>query len=198
MRNQKKDGTALQQMKRSSTEIEPNEWVFNADGEFRKVRDIFDESTESSPVSFSSFSFHLYGCFMPCHPVSMSSDHHIIPRWHGLADLGQERRVVAPSPKKRRTRKGALADISVNSSRLRPSVAKQAAKKAPTKRKLTTVDLAEVAPKKRAQPPRLSLSTDVRFSPSAEEHEEFRLTMGDLGKRRKLGIFCNAEDSPGE
>jgi hypothetical protein len=54
MRNQKKDGTALQQMKRSSAEIEPNEWVFNADGEFRKVRDIFDDSTESSPVSFQA------------------------------------------------------------------------------------------------------------------------------------------------
>lgn len=53
MRNQKKDGTALQQMKRSSAEIEPTEWVFNADGGFRKVRDIFDESMESSPVSLS-------------------------------------------------------------------------------------------------------------------------------------------------
>jgi hypothetical protein len=54
MRNQKKDGTALQQMKRSSAGIEPTEWVFNANGEFRKVRDIFDESTESSPVRLSS------------------------------------------------------------------------------------------------------------------------------------------------
>jgi hypothetical protein len=53
MRNQKKDGTVLQQMKRSSAGIEPTEWVFNANGEFRKVRDIFDESTESSPVSLS-------------------------------------------------------------------------------------------------------------------------------------------------
>lgn len=56
MRNQKKDGTALQQMKRSSAGIEPTEWVFNADGEFRRARDIFDESTESSPVSVSGFS----------------------------------------------------------------------------------------------------------------------------------------------
>jgi hypothetical protein len=56
MRNQKKDGTALQQMKRSSAGIEPTEWVFNANGEFRKARDIFDESTESSPVSTSSYS----------------------------------------------------------------------------------------------------------------------------------------------
>jgi hypothetical protein len=104
---------------------------------------------------------------------------------------------VAPSPKKRRTRKGVLTDISANALRLRPSVAKQTVKKAATKRRLTTVDLAEVAPKKRSQPPRLSLSADVRFSPSAEECEEFRLTMSDLGKRRKLGIFRDAENSPG-
>jgi hypothetical protein len=57
MRNQKKDGTALQLMKRISAEIEPTEWVFNADGEFRKVRDIFDESIESSPVSLSELLF---------------------------------------------------------------------------------------------------------------------------------------------
>ncbi len=56
LRNQKKDGTALQQMKLSSAEIEPTEWIFNADGELRRTRDIFDESTESSPVSDSSFS----------------------------------------------------------------------------------------------------------------------------------------------
>lgn len=59
MRNQKKDGTALQQMKQSSAEIEPTEWIFNADGEFRRARDIFDESTESSPVSRSGFTLEL-------------------------------------------------------------------------------------------------------------------------------------------
>jgi hypothetical protein len=63
---------------------------------------------------------------------------------------------------------------------------------------LTTVDLAEIAPKKWTRPPRLSLPTVIRFSPSTEEHEEFRLTMGDMGKKRKLGVFCDAEDSPGE
>ena len=59
MRNQKKDGTALQQMQRSSARIEPTEWVFNPDGEFRKTRDIFDESTDSSPVSVSKLQSHL-------------------------------------------------------------------------------------------------------------------------------------------
>lgn len=56
MRNQKKDGTALAQMKLSSAVVEPTEWIFNPDGEFRRARDIFDdESLEDSPVSFISF-----------------------------------------------------------------------------------------------------------------------------------------------
>jgi hypothetical protein len=52
MRNQKKDGTALEKMKIRSTEIEPTEWIFNPNGDFRRARDIFDESTEDSPVSY--------------------------------------------------------------------------------------------------------------------------------------------------
>lgn len=120
------------------------------------------------------------------------------PRGYELADIEQERSVVAPSPKKRRTRMGALMDISANAPRLRPSVAKQPARKAATKRRFATVDLAEVAPKKKSHPPCLTLPAEIRFSPSAEEHKEFRLAMGDSGKRRKLGIFRDAEDSPGE
>jgi len=128
----------------------------------------------------------------------MQSNHYMTQRLYGLADLQQDRSVVAPSPKKRRTRKGVLAAISVNAPRLRPSVARQPVKKTATKRKLTTVDLAKVAPKQVAHPPRFNLLTDIRFSPNAEEHEEFRPSMGDLGKKRKVGIFRDAEDSPGE
>jgi hypothetical protein len=79
MRNQKKDETTLQQMKRSSAGIEPAEWVFNVDGEFRKVRDIFDESTESSPVSLSS-NGSLSMAVLLHHPGNMQSNHHITPR----------------------------------------------------------------------------------------------------------------------
>jgi len=55
MRNQKKDGSILQQMKLSSAEVEPTEWVFNAQGEVYKVRPIFGNSSDSSPVSSSKF-----------------------------------------------------------------------------------------------------------------------------------------------
>jgi len=76
MRNQKKDGTALLQMKRSSAGIEPTEWVFNADGEFRKVRDIFDESTESSSVSGLNFSSP-DDCSISHHGADMQLDFHV-------------------------------------------------------------------------------------------------------------------------
>jgi hypothetical protein len=72
MRNQKKDGTALEQMMQSSMEVEPTEWVFNADGQFRKARDIFDdESSEIGPVSRVS---------APCFPSSTQTvDSHVHP-----------------------------------------------------------------------------------------------------------------------
>jgi hypothetical protein len=197
MRNQKKDGTALLQMKRSSAGIEPTEWVFNADGEFRKVRDIFDESTESSSVSGLNFSSP-DDCSIAHQGADMQPDFHVTLKWFGLADSGQERSAVAPTPKKRRTRKGVLADISTNAPRLRPMVTKQPTKKVATKRKLAPMNVADAASKKKAHSPHLSLSTDIRFPPGADEYGEFRLTIGDLGKMRKFGIFRDAEDSPGK
>lgn len=105
---------------------------------------------------------------------------------------------MAPTPKKRRARKGALADISTNAPRFKPTVAKQAQKKTATKRKLAAMDLAGIAQKKMAHLPRLNMSADIRYSPSAEEYEEFRLTMGDMSKNQKFGIFRDVEDSPGK
>lgn len=51
MRNQRKDGSILQQMMASSAEVEPTEVSYNPDGEFRNSRNIFGPlSTENSPV----------------------------------------------------------------------------------------------------------------------------------------------------
>lgn len=50
-RNQKKDGSVLEQMKINSAGVEPTEWIFNAAGELERTRYIFDESPENSPVS---------------------------------------------------------------------------------------------------------------------------------------------------
>lgn len=54
-RNQKKDGSVLAQMILSSAIVEPTEWVFNADGEFHKMRSIFGDSTDTSPVGHLMF-----------------------------------------------------------------------------------------------------------------------------------------------
>jgi hypothetical protein len=72
MRNQKKDGTALEQMKQSSAEVEPTEWIFNSDGEFRKARDIFDDNlSDISPVSHisASTSITILQVFYECNQV---------------------------------------------------------------------------------------------------------------------------------
>lgn len=102
--------------------------------------------------------------------------------------------MVAPSPKKRRTRKGALTEMSSNAPRLKGTAAKQPTKRAATKRKLITSDPAETAPKRGTYSSHLSMLTNIQFSPSSEDQEEFRLTMGNLGKGRQFGIFCDAEE----
>jgi hypothetical protein len=63
MRNQRKDGTILAQMKSTSLGVEPNEYIYTIEGEFQRVRDIFDSSTESSPVSFLVYMLYLPRCF---------------------------------------------------------------------------------------------------------------------------------------
>jgi hypothetical protein len=51
MRNQRKDGSVLEQMMIGSAAVEPTEWVFNADGELERTRYIFDDSASiESPV----------------------------------------------------------------------------------------------------------------------------------------------------
>jgi hypothetical protein len=51
MRNQKKDGTVLEQMLATSMGVEPAEISYHPNGEFRASRDIFGPlSTENSPV----------------------------------------------------------------------------------------------------------------------------------------------------
>jgi geranylgeranyl transferase type-2 subunit beta len=53
MRNQRKDGSILAQMKTTSREVEPNEIIYNTQGELQRIRDIYDSSAEESPVSFT-------------------------------------------------------------------------------------------------------------------------------------------------
>ncbi|KFY18007.1 hypothetical protein V491_04888 [Pseudogymnoascus sp. VKM F-3775] len=50
MRNQRKDGSILAQMKTTSRGVEPNEIIYNTQGELQRIRDIYDSSVEGSPV----------------------------------------------------------------------------------------------------------------------------------------------------
>jgi hypothetical protein len=55
MRNQRKDGSILAQMKTTSREVEPNEIIYNTQGELQRIRDIYDSSVEESPVRYNLF-----------------------------------------------------------------------------------------------------------------------------------------------
>jgi hypothetical protein len=60
MRNQRKDGSILEQMIATSTVVEPLEYSYHPDGQFRYARDIFGPpSTETSPVFDTSTSLNL-------------------------------------------------------------------------------------------------------------------------------------------
>ncbi|KAK6587415.1 hypothetical protein PZA11_000705 [Diplocarpon coronariae] len=106
-----------------------------------------------------------------------------------------------PSARKRRPRKPTFADVSVNAPRIR----------APRGKKLTA---ANRSPQKRSVPPMVSrpnvylhpapalnpLAFERRYIPSAEEDEEFRLTVGEFGnKKRGFNVFQDGlpEISPG-
>lgn len=66
LRNQKKDGTILQRMEMSSSVVEPTELIFGANGEFRRARDIFDDSEDSGSVSHTIFPLwlHVYSALL--------------------------------------------------------------------------------------------------------------------------------------
>jgi hypothetical protein len=45
-RNQRKDGTILAQMRRTSRDVEPNIVVYDLTGQFMRSRDIYDDTEE--------------------------------------------------------------------------------------------------------------------------------------------------------
>ncbi|KAL3417928.1 hypothetical protein PVAG01_10938 [Phlyctema vagabunda] len=118
-----------------------------------------------------------------------------------LSDFEITPQKTVPTPKKRKARKPAvLRDISVNVPRLRTrniprlrAPEAQMTGQSPVKRQRTR--------KPRASKPSFTAtatrnpfaSMGNSFLPSAEETEEFRLTVGDMGRKRDLNIF---QDEP--
>lgn len=50
-RNQKKDDSVLQKMQENSTKVVADEWIFSADGNFDRKRNMYEVSPGNSPVS---------------------------------------------------------------------------------------------------------------------------------------------------
>ncbi|PQE12631.1 Terpenoid cyclases prenyltransferase alpha-alpha toroid protein [Rutstroemia sp. NJR-2017a BBW] len=105
-----------------------------------------------------------------------------------------------PTPKRRKPRKAALANLSVNVPRLRASRSQRNNHMAsPEKRQRPAKHREPTGQLSLHPPPTLNpLAFGSRFTPSNED-EEFRLTVGDMGrKKRSFGIFHDApEISPG-
>ncbi|KAG4428738.1 hypothetical protein IFR05_015779 [Cadophora sp. M221] len=107
-----------------------------------------------------------------------------------------------PSPKKRKPRQvpKALSSLSTNAPRMRGTRRKKAMATAvsPQKRQMNSMQ----APPNHyiGNAPALNplVAFDRRYIPSAEEDEEFRLTVGDMTKKRGFSIFQDIpEVSPG-
>ncbi|APA09036.1 hypothetical protein SS1G_02908 [Sclerotinia sclerotiorum 1980 UF-70] len=101
---------------------------------------------------------------------------------------------------KRRTRKAALTDVSVNVPRLRAGRPPRDSVRSPEKRQIPA-RMRQPAGQLALQPtPTLNpLAFGARFTPSNEEDEEFRMTMEEMGaKKRSFSVFQDApEISPG-
>ncbi|QSZ29962.1 hypothetical protein DSL72_004480 [Monilinia vaccinii-corymbosi] len=106
-----------------------------------------------------------------------------------------------PTPKKRRTRKVALTDVSVNVPRLRASRPQRNSARSPEKRHVSARIQHQPAGQLALHPPPAlnPLAFGARFTPTTEEDEEFRITMEEMGaKKRAFNVFQDApEVSPG-
>ncbi|KAM3077545.1 hypothetical protein ACMFMG_006882 [Clarireedia jacksonii] len=106
-----------------------------------------------------------------------------------------------PTPKRRKSRKAVLADLSVNVPLLRaPRSQRNNSMASPEKRQRPAKQREPAGQLSLHPPPTLNpLAFGSRFTPSNEEDEEFRMTLDDIGrKKRSFGVFQDApEVSPG-
>lgn len=182
-------------MMATAAEIEPAEISYFADGEFRASRDIFGPlSDEESPVR-TTLPLCLSLSSTPCFSAisSRPSDH---------PSLANSLQVKEPTPKRqRRARKPTFSDISVNAHRARPSRSKKAAGKSPEKRRAPMI-IAPSAPLftkpvPTLNPLALTQSFGQSYAPTAEEEEEFKMTVGEIKKKKRtFGVFQDVGESP--
>lgn len=97
---------------------------------------------------------------------------------------------VEPSPKRRHNRNAPHANLDPSSPAY-GSLANFSPTRVGRKSGAPALDASEVSRRLTAHP--MSPFT-TQFSPSAEEDEEFRITMEDMTKRQPFGIFRDAEE----
>ncbi|TAQ87303.1 hypothetical protein B7494_g4386 [Chlorociboria aeruginascens] len=105
---------------------------------------------------------------------------------------------VAPSPKKRRARKNALADVSTNA----PRRTRAKVGDSPSKLSALSTHRRLVAGQLVANPPPTLNPLVFGRGITSDDHEEFDLTIGDMKKKRGITVFKDApeitpEISPG-
>jgi formamidopyrimidine-DNA glycosylase len=103
---------------------------------------------------------------------------------------------MEPTPKKRRRGKGLIVDMRNNTLHVHPSIngspRKEISKRKPIAKNLTLVS------NSMAQSNNYKNHVQGRFSTTADEDEEFRLTMQEMGRKEPFGIFRDEEvPSPG-
>ena len=113
-------------------------------------------------------------------------------------------KVEAPTPKKRKTRKSALGDVSVNAPRFKaPRSKKVAVTGSPRKRQSSSGrqnrGLTRVLYNPKPMPTLNPLAAFGRkYAALTDEEEEFRMTLEDMNRKRTFSIFKDApEESPG-
>jgi hypothetical protein len=111
-----------------------------------------------------------------------------------------------PSPKKRKIRKPAMGDLSVNAPRLRAPRRRKGAAASPSKKLVAAppalmTDRLNASSFLKPAPTFNPLSTGSfgnAFKPTAEEEAEFKLTLGNMKMKSPFSIFqdCVPEESP--
>lgn len=166
-RNQRKDTSVLQSMIANSNQITATEVVFTADGEFRNTRDIFGPpSCETSPAAHSTRG----------------------KRGGDDSDWDEDE-----TPKKRKTRRVALSDVSVNAPRLRAPRARKFAR-SPVKRSMPTRGQPKRERTYTRSPAMKHMSAFGSNRYESDKEEEMRMTAGEANKKKTFGVFKDAPE----
>jgi hypothetical protein len=165
-RNQRKDGTILEQMKSASASVVPNESVWNAEIELERVRDIYaSPSIDGSPVGYMQ----------------------VLYSYDGLTRILQ---LSQKGNKKKRKRAGALSERSANvpsKKESKTSLKQKSLKTYSTVR--TRAAATRAAKREKEETPEIG-GTICSRPPSRLSYDVFRDDDTQTGENLRYIIFC--------